>query len=372
MLFYFLLLIVISLDFILEHVYFKNKEKITNERLKKILDFIFKYRIITVISFVFMSTFKDDTVGCDTLEYIRWFNIENYRSDIFYSVLQLLVFRFGFSYRVLWFVIALFTSFCFVLFINYFSKNKVMSFILYVTLGIFSQSMSFMRQIISLDFLLLEMVAIDKKQWKNSCIFIACAILFHRSGFIGLLFLLLRFIKLNWKTIICISSLAIIMVFLLPYIASIMEKLGFPSYYQKYFVGNKAFIQNSSNKAILYTISLAFIFLFFYIYMRYIIKVNEKDEENDYYFLKIFLFVPLLKIIGLFLNANALFNRIQIYFFVVLILLIPNCLEKLKNKKKLYYFSMVLCYLISLVYMCCLGYINYYQAFQFTFCFIGG
>lgn len=369
MIFYILLLMAVLLDFILEYMYKKNEDNIKNDKLKKIANFIFKYRLITVLPLIFLSTFKADSVGCDTYEYIRWYEIENYRSDLCYSILQLIVFRMGISYRLLWFVISTFVSFVFVVFINEFSENKFMSFILYITLGVFSITLCFMRQIIAIGFLLLEIIALKNKKYKTAILFNIIAILFHRSAFIGILFILFKFVKLNGKMIFFIYFSAIVVSLLLPYIIGLLSKIGYVGYLTKYFIVNTGLLKKNSINSILYTVSLNIIFLVFYIFIRYLKKLDYKENETIYYLLSIYLFSPIIKIMGLLLNANGLFDRLHVYFFIMLIIIIPNCLSKLKSTKKLYHVSNVLCYVIAICFLCYLSYINYYETFPFVFGF---
>lgn len=369
MLFYYLLLLIIGLDFVAEYFYTKKGEAIKKDKVKKALDFTFKYRLISIFAFVFLSTFKADSIGCDTQTYIEWFNSWSYESDLGYSILQLIIFKIGFSYRGMWFVISIFISVCVVLFINRFSTNKLMSLLLYVSLGVFSQSLSFMRQIVALGFLLLEIIAIDKKEWKKSALFVFLASLFHRSGLIGLLFIALKFIKINWKTITAAIVIAVVFPLLLPYISKLLEKMGFPSYYHKYFVESTSFIRDTTLIAKLYSISLVVLFFAFYIVAECLKRKKEDFNKKTFYMLGIFLFAAMFKIMGVILDANTLFDRLVVYFFHSLIIIIPNLINEFKGNKKLYILANVMCYIIAFAFLHGLYMINYYETFPFIFGF---
>lgn len=351
----------------MEQCFLIKKELIKSNRFKQILEKLFRYRIISLIAIIFMSTFKADFIGADTPTYIDSFNKELYWSDFGYSVLQSIVFKLGLTYRAIWFVVSLFTSIVFVIFINKFSANKRMSFILFVTLGLFSQSITFTRQIVAIDFLLLELIFIEKEQWKLSVLCIIFAFLFHRSGLIGIVFIVLKFVQLNWITIAITLVLTCFIPIVLPFTSKIINYLGLPSYYEKYFEFLTVFIKDSSVVAIIYSIGLLFIFIAAFIFMKYIAKVNK--EDSVYYWLFLFLFASLFRILGLIMCANSLFDRLSIYFFPMIILIIPRCLNELKHRKNLYHFANIACYFSSFCFMFILNYINYYNTFPFVFGF---
>ena len=73
------------------------------------------------------------------------------------------------------------------LFINKYSYDKLMSFLLYVMFGVFGQSFGAIRQMIAIAFIILAIFFIlDDKLWK-SVPFIICAGLFHVTAFFCLL-----------------------------------------------------------------------------------------------------------------------------------------------------------------------------------------
>lgn len=349
MFFYFLLIGIIGIDFLLEYLYNKKQDKITNEKLKKLINFLFTYRILTIIAFVFMSTFKSNDVGLDTKAYIGWFETENYGSEIGYSTLQKIVCKLGLSYRWIWFVISLFVSISLVLFINHFSSNKFMSLFLYIALGVFAQSLNTIRQIIAISFIFLELIFIDKNKWILSIVMVLCATLFHNSAIIGLAFIALKFIKLNWVTIGVFMACAIIFPIILPYLSKFVSLFGLKDYYKIYI--SSELIAETSVMEILYIISLLVIFICTYIYATKLLKLERREGNKLYYFLLLFFMVPLIQTMGMLINLRAVFNRLSMYFFPSLIILVPECLKYLKNNKRYYLTATVICVAIALIYM---------------------
>lgn len=368
MIFYFLLIGVIGIDFLLEYLYNRKQDKITNEKLKKVINFLFTYRILTIIALVFMSTFKSDNVGLDTKAYTGWFESENYGSEIGYSTLQKIVYKLGLSYRWIWFIISLFVSISLVLFVNHFSSNKFMSIFLYIALGVFAQSLNTIRQIIAIAFILLELIFIDKNKWILSIVMVLCATLFHNSAIIGLALIALKFIKLNWITIGVFVGCAVIFPIILPYLSKFISLFGLKDYY-KVYIGSEL-IAETSVIEILYIIALFVIFVSTYIYATKILKLERKTESRLYYFLLIFLMVPLIQTMGVLINLRAVFNRLSMYFFPSLIILVPECLKYLKNNKKYYLTATISCVAVALIFMIYLYTIKQScGVFPYQFCF---
>ena len=348
MLIYLLLLVFICFDFALE--YFLNKKEILSKetRFSRFLNFIFKYRVLTIIVFVFLSTFRYTTVGGDTKQYYQYYTqLQNnftyrYKYEIGYKTLNfLLAVVFRFDFKVLLFLIASFVSIVFMLFINKYSHDKLMSFLLYVMLGVFGQSFGAVRQIISIAFIIIALFFIlDNKLWRGS-IFIVIAGLFHVTAFFCLLIIPIKFIKLNHWWLLGAFIGCCIFSILLPYILQLIEYvLPRISFYSKYFTKySKLYFAKPSLFNSLYSLAMIAIYAVLYL-ARY--KWFKDELENDKaftYFLTLFTIVPLIRIAGLLIGIESLLNRLNMYFFFLLIILIPRfmkCLRKYNHRGWLY------------------------------------
>ena len=82
-------------------------------------------------------------------------------------------------------------------------------------------------------------------------------------------------------------------------------------------------------------------------------KWFKEELENDKvftFFLTLFTIVPLVRIAGLIIGLEAVLNRINMYFFPLLIILVPKFMKCLKkyNHSGWFYTGM---YLVGLAYM---------------------
>lgn len=342
MIIYLLILSIILLDFHIEHILNKRELLNKNSLLSKFLSFVFKYRILTILTLVFFSTFRSLSVGSDILSYNKHFiSLKTAKNTLSpfewgYNTLCYIIGPvLNLNIRSLFFVISLFTSISFVLFINKFSCNKQMSLLLYVMFGIFAQSLSALRQIIAIDFALLSLIFISDKKLFRGIILILFASFFHISALLCLIYIPLRYLKLTNIYIILITICTIILGTTLPLLLQFIESI-IPSlnYYSSYFTEPtySTFHEHTLFNT-LYTIGMVLIFLILYL-ARYKWFKNELNKDSYFnYFLSLFLIVPLIRIVGFILGLESLLNRINMYFFFLLIILVPRFLKCFKSYK---------------------------------------
>lgn len=328
------------------------------------LRFLFHWRIITIIGFVYLSTNKARSVGLDTGAYINYFNrLKNNPEKLFkdsisspyeflYTGLNSLLVWSGAEYWSLLFIISVFVSISIVFFVNKFSTNKQMSLILYVSLGVFAQSLSANRQIIAMAIMLFVIYLLYNKKVISSVVLIVLASFFHSSALYCLIFIPLRYIKPKWWIVLTMFVLTVVGSFAFPYIMLTVEKV-IPTldYYTRYFVNYKGMLVETDLVNNLYSIALCCVFVVLYLARFKFLQLNQEKQEQYDFFLMIFVFVPMIRIAGFLLNAQALLNRLSMYFFMILIVLIPLFVEGLKYNKKLCTASWIMVYIIAFGYM---------------------
>lgn len=362
MFWYFFLLAMICVDFTVEHILATKGVLNGNTSLKKALNFIFKYRLITILTMVFMSTFKAFSVGYDMRVYYKYHKLLKLDGNLFrlpvtnkiefgYTFLCSLLVLCNASFSVLWFVISTFVAISLMIFINKVSSNKFMSFILFVALGVFAQSLSALRQIIAMAFMLLAVCKLVDKKWIGATLLILAGSLFHISALICLLIVPLRFIEPKWWWIVFSFGATIVGSFVLPYALKFLEYITPLDYYTKYFVVLTQYIQKSDLLNTFYSLALIGMFVVMYVARFKILKLEEKDKKLYDFFLWVFLFVALFRIAGFILNMPQLFNRLNMYFFMILIVLIPLCVKGLSYNKKLFVIANVTVYIIAIAFM---------------------
>lgn len=362
MFWYFFLLAMICVDFSVEHILATKGVLNGNTSFKKALNFIFKYRLITIVTMVFMSTFKAFSVGADMGEYYKYYNLLKQDENLFrlpitnkiefgYTFLCSLLVLCHVPFAVLWFVVSTFVVISLMVFINKVSSNKFMSFILFVALGIFAQSLSALRQIVAMAFMLLAICKLVDKKWIGATLLIIAGSLFHISALMCLVVVPLRFLEPKWWWIVLSFGAAIVGAFVFPYALKLLENLTPLDYYTKYYVVLTQYIQKSDLLNTLYSIALIAMFVVMYIARFKLLKLEEKDKKIYDFFLWVFLFVPLFRVAGFIVNMPQLFNRLNMYFFMVLIVLIPLFVKGLNYNKKLFMFANVAVYIVALAFM---------------------
>lgn len=368
MLVYFLLILIVFLDFSLEQLYLLKTNKFFQKKhiqINKFLDFIFKWRVISVLSFIIVFVIRDYTVGLDTYSYKMYYDRlsagrENLLHpissswEVGFTLFNSLFAFLGLDFRWVLFTTISFVMICLVYFINNASSNKKMSMILFIALGIFAQSLNTLRQIIAMAIIMLVIVELNNNKTKygiiRSVALIFIASLFHVSALCCYLFLIAKYIKPKWYIVICMIALTITGAIFFPNVMKIVEKLTPLDYYSRYFVNNRVLIMSTDIVNILYSLGLILIFIVFFVMKKWLKFTKAQIVQYDFLLL-IFLFVPLIRIAGFILNAQALFNRLSMYFFMILILLIPLFVEGLKFNKKIYKIATYMVYVVSFGYM---------------------
>ncbi len=362
MLWYFALLLIVCLDFGVEWLLNKLQVLNGNSKWQTLLKFATKYRIISIIAFVFISTFKAYSVGSDTFEYLNYYNLAKGDPNRLFKNPITNKFEFGFTFlnsllvlnhlpfRVMFFIISTFVAIVLVLFVNKVSVNKLMSFILFIALGFFAQSLSAYRQIVAIALTLLAISKLVDKKWVAASLLILLGATFHISALLALGIIPLRFIKPKlWFVGICFG-VVIAGSFAMPQILKLLEILTPLDYYTKYFVVLNYYLGASDVLNTLYSVALILLFVFLYVFKNKL-KLDERDKEFYNFYLLIFMVVPLFRIVGFIANMPQLLNRLSMYFFVVLIVLIPLFVKGLQHNKKLYVLANVMVYVVAIAYM---------------------
>ena len=383
---YYCLIGIICCDFLLEY-WFNKKGVITNNgtnnsKSNKALNFIFKYRLITVVALIIISTFKAYKVGADTFEYLSyWQGLKNNPKALFkdgistnieflYTALNSLLIIFNLSFRGLIFAISVFVSISIVLFVNKLSVNKPMSLILYISLGIFAQTLSVYRQIIAMAIVLFALMLLIDKKWIKATVLIIIGTFFHISCLMCLLFVVFRFIKPKWWLVVSVFALTTIGAFMLPEILQFMENTFHINYYTKYFVVLTQYRNPSSLINTLYSIAIIAMFVIMYVARFKLLKLEEGEKKIYDFFLMIFMLMPLLRIVGYITDMPELLNRLCMYPFMVLIVLIPLFVKGLKFNNNLHKVGNIGVYIIALLYMYYLYAIELScQVVPYVFCF---
>lgn len=357
---YFLLVIIIFLDFGLE--FLCNKKLTKDNKFKHFLDFVFKFRLISISAIVLISTLRAYSVGVDIIQYYNEFAafktlgfkeaLNTSRFEKGYFILTFALAKIGLNFRFVLLLSSIFTAICFYKFIKEFSPNKCMSLVLFVGFGIFAQSLNIMRHIIALDFILLAIVFLHKNKIWQTILMILLASLFHITALIGLLFILFNYLKPTWQLFAFSVLLVLVGVKLFPYAMKIVSLITPIDFYNQYFVVEKyKFISTPGLVDNLYSIGLTLIFVILFVGKKFLKNLNEKELKVYDFFLIIYMFVPLVRLAGFAMNAQSLLHRLNVWFFFSLIILVPLFIKGLNFNKKLKISVHVATYFATFCYM---------------------
>ena len=315
--------------------------------------------IPTFILFLVVAGFRNSSVGGDLNFYVSVFkdnslqipellNIFNSRFEIGYIILNNLLRSISENYTILLFSFSIITLYIwFYVFWNY-SKNIYISLLIYFSsLGMLLYSFSNIRQGLSISIGLLGFHYFVKEKYIKGILCILIAPLFHITGIICILFLLLRKIHLSMKVIIFVIFG---MIFTFPFLKNFSEIFVniFPQYTS--YLESSWFLDSYK----LAPVVLSIVYLVFFVIGEMILKNSELTESEEY--IRILFFCYL--IFTIITMQTSLLSRFAHYFSPFAALYVPMFLHKASDRK----IQWALLYLIIIVYSVFLFVIVYYKA----------
>lgn len=316
--------------------------------------------ILVLISGLFpltiTSMIRAYNVGVDTNSYIihyerikniQFKDISKYDMEILYVLLNKVITLLGDNKQLIIICTTLIIMALLYKFIKNNSNNVWMSVFLFLCLDFYFVSFNLIRQ-----FIAIMIVANSFKYIKQEkifkfifCIFIAT--LFHSSALVCVPIYFFKDIEINFKNISLFSIISGCLFFMNDLLIKILIKI-FPSYYHylnsSYFNGNTG---SGVRGIIVYGGILTFVTLI-------LIKFREKRKDiNCMYYCLFIAFV--IAILG---KNFLLISRIMYYFAIFVIIIIPNCLCYIKQKKiKIFiHYSIIILGVLSNLYSIITGF----------------
>lgn len=286
--------------------------------------------LVLILSFqlVLLSTFRSNTVGSDTINYInRFFIISATDWKYIYDLRDVVDFEEGFiifnkiigtlsSNRTVFLAInSAIIVFSVADFIYKKSPNIFLSFLVFIGLGFWGDSMNILRQMLALAILLRSLKYIEEKQLFRFVFLVIVASTFHISALSFIIVYPLSLLKINRVYLITMITLGVSVYLLADKI--IIYLLNFFGYQQHF-----SSIGTSSGGGMIVML------IMFAIAALYVRKVAiQKHDDFDLYIHLIF--------IGILLNILAidfaLAGRSMIYFTIHNIILIPKILDSISK-----------------------------------------
>ena len=315
--------------------------------------------IPTFILFLVFDGFRKSSIGGDLNFYVGVFkehslqipelsNIFNSRFEIGYILFNNSLRSVTDSYTILLFSFAIITLFIwFYVFWNY-SENIYISLLIYFSsLGMLLYSFSNIRQGLSISIGLLGFHYFVKEKYIKGILCILIAPLFHITGIICILFLLLRKIRLSLKVFIFV---VFGIIFTFPFLKNFSEIFVniFPQYTS--YLESSWFLDSYK----LAPVALSIVYAIFFIIGEIILKNSEITESEEY--IRILFFCYLIFTITTL--QTSLLSRFAHYFSPFAALYVPMFIHKVPDRR----IQWALLYLIIIVYSIFLFVIVYYKA----------
>lgn len=309
----------------------------------------------TFILFLVIDGFRKSSVGSDLHVYVSIFeknalklpgfsNFFKSRFESGYILSNQIIRSLTNQYTVFLFIFAIITLLIWFYVLSKYSKNIYISLMIYFSsFGMFLYSFSNIRQGLAVAIGFLGFYFLFEKKNIRGIICILLAPMFHSSGVICILFLLLKNVKLNYKHY---SVLLLITLALLPFTKILFATIisVFPQYIS--YLESSWFIESNKWAPVLLTILYGLIFVFGELVMKNQLLTKREEAIKTLFFINLILTMTTLQ--------TALLERFVFYISPIVTLYIPMVLYKITEKKLrwiLFYVTVIIYFVILLVFI---------------------
>lgn len=253
------------------------------------------------------KNFFDQEIGIKAVNYfLNWFHI---------------------SHQVYLMIYAFFISFCVSKLIFKYCKNTFLGFYLYTTIGLFTMSMSGMRQSIACVICWLAIEDIMEKRPLRFVILVFVASLFHQSAIFFLAFYFVRFIKIKRLSGWFFSGITVLCVLLRAVLIPVLSYF-LPERYEQYgLVSDK----NPINPMLIIIGLLIPMFCLFF-WERH--KLKDEREERFYSLCYAGSFV--YAVVTALALSSQMIGRMNMYFYLFNVILLGNTISDIEDRNTRY------------------------------------
>ncbi len=292
--------------------------------------------------FTLIAALRSFKVGVDTEQFyntyqyignLSW-NFEGIRYELLYCVFVKILYNFSKNPQLLLIVSSIFINFSFYLFIKKNSKYYFLSTLLYVFMNIFFTNMNALREALAISITLLSFEFLKKKKIFSYLLFSIIAFLFHKTGVLSLLILIIFYLSKFKKTSLVLIASGFICFIMYSSLFSVLSKVIY-SDYLGYL--NSDFSRGGNVGAILEFILYLLVFFVSSYYVNGTITKNIPYSHTDNNQLNMFYFNISLTIIiflGLTIRMN-IFNRISMYVLPFFLIVLPNTFVLIFKKNQI-------------------------------------
>lgn len=305
------------------------------KRTRKVLLLFFS---ILFLQFVVIQGFRGYGVGLDTKEYIEFYQIQNYsdvrmffshRFELLFKILTYAIHLLKVSSSIYLFIISILSNIAVFYAIYKYSKNPFISLLVYVSFGFYFTNFCLLRQSIAYGIVFISAFFIRDRKFAKFLICLIVAFLFHQSAiFFAPAYFIYNFEFTFKNTVKIVLIDVLIFILRVPVFTFITAH-----FYERYAL----IISNSYNWMILcFTVLLI-------LFTRYKEVTKNNSMARMYY---IFSFVGASLMLFASVGNNVM--RIANYYYMFIILLIPEYIYSFsENKNKI--FASLVCIITSTI-----------------------
>ena len=282
-----------------------------------------------ILPLYLIMALKSVSVGSDTISYYHRYidasNILTAIQMIFHDIL-------GAPFFVYYAVVAAIICYILALFLKYYSDNIYLSLITYMTIGLFTMSMSGIRQMLAISFCTIPLIVakargeavFSSKKSKRRFFFLGlfCVLLafsFHNSALVFFPILFMFNIRLTKRqTIIIVIVATVVSLLLRPVIVALMTMFAFGNRYQQYDF-NEGYAMN---------ILILLIPIIIGLFCVLISRPENNDKYYSRYLSLMFIFLALQIAFNNLALSHAQISRLGYYFLNSYVILIPYAIKK--------------------------------------------
>ncbi|WP_315119219.1 EpsG family protein [uncultured Clostridium sp.] len=224
------------------------------------------------------------------------------------------------------------------------SRNMAMSMLYFLLFYHYFQSFNISRQYIAIVLTANSFYFIKNKNLKGFMTLNLIATLFHNTSIVFMPMGILSLLELNFKKTIIFSAVSGVMIIFYEKLIAAFLYI-FPRY-SIYFGGNTSFYETGQGRKIIITLIYLMVVIISLIIMARLSKLQNyhKEKERE---LAILIVIMLIAIIcGILSMKSILISRIELYYSIFAIILIPFVIEEFKKYKYLLYFVSICVMLI--------------------------
>lgn len=291
--------------------------------------------------FVIMG-FRNENVGIDTPRYLsryhasaftkwdvfsNWDNWVELENELGFSLVGKILYEWKVSDTLYLIIYGFFISLCISRLIYKHSKNPFWGFYLHTTIGLFTMSMSGMRQAIACCVCWLAIDYIMEKKPIRFILTVLLATTFHQSAIFFLVFYFARFIKIKKVSGWILAGFSVACLFLRPILVPILSHF-MPEKYEMYGLASD---KHQVNPLLVAVALLIPIFCLFFWERRKI-----KDEKEDRFYSLCFAGSFLYGIIQVLSISSNMIGRMNQYFYIFNVILLGNIITDIEDRNTRY------------------------------------